>query len=76
LQRPAVAAAYRGKGSGYEFTVVVEVHGAPGLENRAVSSGRPESIKQTRAAPVTWNGQAISSSINSAVIGSGKLTNL
>src|SRR6516225_396160 len=37
LQRPAVAAAYRGKGSGYEFTVVVEVHGAPGLENRAVS---------------------------------------
>src|SRR5262249_57308327 len=49
LQRPAVAAAYCVKGGGYEFAVVVEGPWAAGLGNRAVSSGRPESIKQTGA---------------------------
>ena len=34
LQRFAVAAAGRGKGCGYEFTVAVEVHGQPRVSNK------------------------------------------
>jgi hypothetical protein len=34
LQRTALAAADRGKGCGYEFTVAVEVHGQPRVPNK------------------------------------------
>jgi hypothetical protein len=34
LQRFAVAAAGRGKGCGYEFTVAVKVHGPPRVSNK------------------------------------------
>jgi hypothetical protein len=41
LQRTAVAAAGRGKGCGYEFTVAVEVHG-PRISNKRAQKVEPE----------------------------------
>jgi len=48
LERFAVAAAYRGNGSGYEFTVVVEVHGRPVLRT-ALSAADAQRVSNKRA---------------------------
>jgi hypothetical protein len=76
LQRIGVAAAYRGKGGGYEFAVVVEVHGRSVL-GTALSAADAERVSNKHAwRPVSWNDQATLQSINGPVIVSGKLTNL
>src|SRR6516165_897838 len=47
LQRPAVAAAYCVKGGGYEFAVVVEVHGRPVL-GTALSAADAQRVSDKR----------------------------